>query len=185
MKKFTTVACLLCICLTYSVNAAPTVRKLSGINSVVGVGNAGMVKENIPLNVSRTATVRSVQNVNPVGQTSHPSTSVNTNRLSIGKQLHDAGVEAGIIKSINSTSSISNTNLSDSKVIQNLTDRISALESQIKNVSVRDTAPSSGKVVKSITVTDDNVIELNKVNVQIPVGDEDSNTAAAVWIEQD
>lgn len=205
MKVFNVSCVSLLIIVTASISgySAPSVRKLGGVTTYSGIKNASNSKQSVTL--SRGASVRSIKpvNVKPVKE-SQELNSARGSRLTVGKYLHKAGVDSGDIQPIsNTTTNIVNTNLSGNQTIQNLTQqidensstiqnlaqKIEILEEQIKNMqpklAVQDDDDSEGRVVRSVVLNENNVIELNKANVKIPVGEENSNTAAAIWVEQD
>lgn len=171
-----------CVAVVFDGYSAPTIKKLGVANNNVN----NVVK---PTAVNRAGSLHGVKNVTvkPV-QVIKTTGNAETARLSVGKYLHGAGVASGKIRPINNT----NTSIVDASVeekILNLTNKIEILEAKIENmqpkISVQDNDASDGRVVKSMTINDDNVIELNKTNVKIPVGDADADVAAAIWVEQD
>lgn len=165
--------------------AAPSVKKFGGVNisSVAGNTSSGIKSATI----NRIGSIRGVKAVNTKSaQIVKTTDKAGTVRLSVGKYLHNSGAANGIIKTVN-TNSPSNTGISADETIQNLIQRVNLLEAKIEamqpKITIQDEDVSDGKVVKGLVINDDNTVELNKVNVKIPVGNENSDTAVPIWIE--
>lgn len=173
-----------CMAVVFNGYAAPTVKKL-GIASI----NSNVNNNVKSVSINRTGSVHSVKNIGVVKpvQTVETVNKAKTARLSVGKYLHGAGVASGNIKPINTNTNVMNASV-DEKIL-NLTNKIEMLEAKIENmqpkISVQDNVMSDVQVVKGLNINDENVIELNKGNIRIPVGGEDSDVAASIWVEQD
>lgn len=187
MKTAFNIFCVFILGITTSLcaHAVPSVKKLGVAKPYTAVAD----KPESVISPARTGSLKVIKtsSVKPVKETKGKN-NLSASRLSVGKYLHNAGKDAGIIKPVNKSDNISNTSVIDNKKIEELTARIEYLEQQIENMqpklSVKDTDESDGKVVRSMVITDDNVVELQKANVKIPVGSEDSDNAATIWIEK-
>jgi len=127
---------VLALCLVFVPDsfAVPSVRKLGAANVYTGTANASLAKSGLTGKVSSTG--NRVSSVRALGlNTVKPATVANVqqkqgntdvSRLSVGKYLHSAGVNAGIIKPIGSTT-VNNTELDDLSI------RIDAVENNITN----------------------------------------------------
>ena len=106
--------------------AVPSVKRLGGANTYTGAGAAASAKSGtikssgLRSSSVRTNRVTGTKGTSSVKTTSNPSAVANTSRLSVGKYLHTAGTNAGIIKPV-SGSSITPSEISDLTVrIENL-----------------------------------------------------------------
>lgn len=173
-----------CMAIIFNGYAAPTVKKL-GIASI----NSNVNNNVKNVSINRTGSVHSVKNIGVVKpiQTAGTDNKAGITRLSVGKYLHGAGVASGNIKPVSTNTHIINASVDER--IANLTNKIEMLEAKIENmqpkISVQDNVVSDVQVVKGLNINDENVIELNKGNIRIPVGGEDSDVAASIWVEQD
>ena len=125
--RFSFVACALCLGFLADAVAVPSVKRLGGANTYTGAGNAASAKSGtikssgLRSSSVRTNRVTGAKGTSSVKTTSNPSAVANTTRLSVGKYLHTAGTNAGIIKPV-SGSSVTPSEVSD------LTLRIENLE---------------------------------------------------------
>ena len=195
-SKITLFICLFCAFAVSQAYSAPSVKKLGGVNSVAGIGGVASVKSDA-LNNVRSASVRAVKplnNVKPVITTKANNSggaavdNVNTARLSVGKYLHNAGTNAGLIKPV----TISNTAINNSgyeeygNQVTNLTNRIEILENNSNiNVVENDENADTTKMINGINVDDDGrTLRVSRSNVKIPVGSESASPTASIWVEE-
>ena len=179
--------------------AAPSVKILGG-NSLPGMGKVMTVKnDNVPnvgSNSVRASSVRAVKsaNIKPVSD-NKAAKDVNVSRLSVGQYLHNAGVNTGKIKPINTSgSSVSNTELNslDGKINQldvqvtELTNQVTELDSRVGvDVVEKDTNADTNKFINKIEVDEDGkTLKVSRSNVKIPVGSENGTPVASMWIEE-
>ena len=103
----------LCLGFLSDAVAAPSVKRLGGTNAYLGVNNAVSAKSGVSASKATDAVARTSSNrVNrltsvktvPAVKTISSSGVSDTSRLSVGKYLHNAGQNAGIINPIYSTS---------------------------------------------------------------------------------
>ena len=179
--------------------AAPSVKMLGG-NSLPGMGKVMTVKNDNMPNVGsssvRASSVRAVKsaNIKPVSD-NKVAKDVNAARLSVGKYLHNAGVNAGKIKPINTSgSSISNTEIDrlDEEIVQlnakitELTNQLTELNNRIGvDVAEKDTNADPEKFINKIEVDENGkTLRVSRSNVKIPVGSETNTPVASMWIEE-
>lgn len=127
--RFSLITCALCLGFLSDAVAAPSVKRLGGMNTYTGTSDAVSAKSgNITKtnSGSRSSSVRTNRLTNTKGTVSTKTTAsnakANTSRLSVGQYLHSAGVNAGKIKPVSSGSSVTPSEVSD------LTLRIENLE---------------------------------------------------------
>lgn len=129
---FSLIACALCVGFLSTAIAAPSVKRLGGMNAYAGTSGAvsaktGKIGTSVKTNSgSRLSSVRTNRLTNKTSsvKSATSETAANTARLSVGQYLHNAGVVSGKIKPISgsSGSSITPSEISD------LTLRIENLE---------------------------------------------------------
>lgn len=194
---------LICMCLVVPVLqgwAAPSVKMLGG-NSLPGMGKVVPVKsdnvQNAGLDNGRVSSVRAVRPVSAKPVSVNKSVKdVNVSRLSVGQYLHNAGVNVGKIKPINTSgSSISNTEINrlDEEIVQlnakvtELTNQLTELNNRIGvDVAEKDTNADPEKFINKIEVDEDGkTLKVSRSNVKIPVGSENGTPVASMWIEEE
>ena len=195
--KIASFVCLLCAFVVSRAYSAPSVKKLGGVGVVAGINGvssvkADTVKTSSPV-VGRVGSLRSVKTVNvPTSvqaKTVTGTNNANTARLSIGKHLHTAGTNAGLIKPVatSNNTTINNTEFEEfGNQITNLTNRIENLENGSNiNVVENDEHVDANKMVNGIDVdTDGKTLRVSRSNVKIPVGSESANPTASIWVEE-
>lgn len=86
--------------------AAPSVKRLGGGSIYTGTSSATAAKTAAKANstrtAGRTASIRTIGMGGKINSTAGATNNANTARLSVGKYLHTAGVNAGIIKPVSS-----------------------------------------------------------------------------------
>lgn len=193
---------LICMCLVVPVLqgwAAPSVKMLGG-NSLLGSGKVTATKTNNVQNAGLdNGRVSSVRTVRPVSVKSVPDNKsvkdANVARLSVGQYLHNAGVNAGKIKQINTSgSSISNTEIDrlDEEIVQlnakvtELTNQLTELNNRIGvDVAEKDTNADPEKFINKIEVDENGkTLRVSRSNVKLPVGSETNTPVASMWIEE-
>lgn len=193
---------LICMCLVVPVLqgwAAPSVKMLGG-NSLLGSGKVMATKannvQNAGLDNGRASSVRAIRPISAKTVSANKfSKDVNVSRLSVGQYLHNAGVNAGKIKQINTSgSSISNTEINrlDEEIIQlnakvtELTNQLTELNNRIGvDVAEKDTNADPEKFINKIEVDENGkTLRVSRSNVKIPVGSETNTPVASMWIEE-
>ncbi len=195
-SKITLFICLLSVLAVSQAYSAPSVKKLGGVGVVAGINSVPSVKADTtkigsPV-VGRAGAIRSVKTINtPVAVSTKTVANTNnasTARLSVGKYLHNAGTNAGLIKPV----STSNTTISNAEFeefgnqVVNLTNRVETLENNAKiNVTENDANVDANKMVSGIDVdADGKTLRVSRSNVKIPVGSETANPTASIWVEE-
>ena len=194
-SKITLFICLFCAFAVSQAYSAPSVKKLGGMNSVAGIGGVASVKSDA-LNNVRSASVRAVKplnNAKPVITTKANNSggavdNVNTARLSVGKYLHNAGTNAGLIKPVTTSNTVINNSGYEEygNQVTNLTNRIEILENNSNiNVVENDENADTTKMINGINVDDDGrTLRVSRSNVKIPVGSESASPTASIWVEE-
>lgn len=194
-SKITLFVCLFCAFAVSQAYSAPSVKKLGGMNSVAGIGGVASVKSDA-LNNVRSASVRAVKplnNAKPVITTKANNSgsaidNVNTARLSVGKYLHNAGTNAGLIKPVTTSNTVINNSGYEEygNQVTNLTNRIEILENNSNiNVVENDENADTTKMINGINVADDGrTLRVSRSNVKIPVGSESASPTASIWVEE-
>lgn len=133
-SRFLFVVCVLCLNCGLQAFAAPSVKKLGGANTYKGTVSAASAKTGkISKTVGRPASAKTM-NAKPTSIVKHATAignSPNTSRLSVGKYLHNAGVNAGIIKKWD-------TNVQTATATSDLSIRMDDLENQINDKADKD-----------------------------------------------
>ena len=174
-SKITLFICLFCAFAVSQAYSAPSVKKLGGMNSVAGIGGVASVKSDA-LNNVRSASVRAVKplnNAKPVITTKANNSgsaidNVNTARLSVGKYLHNAGQNAGIIKPVSG----STVNPAAAETVEELTGRVEVLEGKI------ETKAESGDYYTKQEIDDKNYVTKSELEEADYVTTTDLNTVS-------
>lgn len=193
-----------CLCLVMPVLqgwAAPSVKMLGG-NPLVGNGKVTATKtnnvQNAGLDNVRVSSARTVRPVSVKSVSNNKSVSVKDTsvaRLSVGQYLHNAGVNTGKIKPINTSGSfISNTEIDrlDEEIVQlnakvtELTNQLTELNNRMGvEVAEKDTNADPEKFINKIEVDENGkTLKVSRSNVKIPVGSETNTPVASMWIEE-
>ena len=95
----------LCLVLLSDAGAVPSVKRLGGANAYIGTSGAVSAKsgnyDKKTNNDARSASIRTNRISGRTGTTTNrPATKANTARLSVGKYLHQSGIDKNIIKKI-------------------------------------------------------------------------------------
>ena len=200
--KFISSVCILGALMVMPAWSAPSVKKLGGINAYAGTAGATSVKTGATKTDSniaaRAGSVRSVKTLSakPTTMVNKTVDSANTARLSVGKYLHTAGTNAGIIKPV------SNSSVTPSE-ITNLEEQITSLQDQVNNnyytkedienknyvtevnVVENDEPADTNKMINGIDVqADGKTLKVRRSNIKIPVGSENGSPTASIWIEE-
>ncbi len=195
-SKIALFVCVLDVLAVSQAYSAPSVKKLGGVGVVAGINSVPSAKTDTtkissPV-VGRAGTIRSVKTVNtPVAvstKTVASTNSASTARLSVGKYLHNAGTNAGLIKPVaTSNTTINNAEFEEvENQVTNLTNRIEILENGSNiNVVENDEHVDANKMVSGIDVdTDGKTLRVSRSNVKIPVGSENASPTASIWVDE-
>lgn len=106
---FSLIACALCAGVLSDAFAAPSVKRLGGMNTYTGTSGAVSAKANANSTTNSGSRLSSVRTNRSTNKTTSikPTTSgtaANASRLSVGQYLHNAGVVSGKIKPISGSS---------------------------------------------------------------------------------
>lgn len=180
--------------------AAPSVKMLGGGNTLPGVSKTTVVRSNSAQNPSsNNVRVSSVRTVKPIAtksvQNDKAVSGANVSRLSVGQYLHNAGVNTGKIKPINTSgSSISNTEIDrlDEEIVQlnakvtELTNQLTELNNRMGvEVAEKESNADPEKFINKIEVDENGkTLKVSRSNVKIPVGSETNTPVASMWIEE-
>jgi len=174
-------------------HSAPSIKHF-GIQKVQ---HGDVVSASIKNNNGKVARIGSLRSNNSVSTkpatiTANSGNTSNRNaaRLSVGKYLHNSGVDTGIIKKISSP----NTNISSTEFtalgdqVSLLDVRITALEDILAamklNVIEADENADEDKMISNLDIDEDGkTLKVTRANIKIPVGSEDGHPAATIWIE--
>lgn len=167
----------LCLGFLSDAVAAPSVKRLGGTNAYLGVNNAVSAKSGVSASkatdaVARTSSNRSnrltsVKTV-PVVKTISSSGVSDTSRLSVGKYLHNAGQNAGIIKPVSG----STVNPAAAETVEELTGRVEVLEGKI------ETKAESGDYYTKQEIDDKNYVTKSELEEADYVNATDLNTVS-------
>lgn len=126
--RFSFVISVLCVCICSYAFAAPSVKRLGGANTYKGTVSAASAKSGmVARTAGRSASARTLsQKKAATVKSVSTGGASNAARLSVGKYLHNAGVNAGLI---NKTTTIAPSTASVNELIL----RMDGLESQIND----------------------------------------------------
>lgn len=150
---------MLCLGFLSDAVAAPSVKRLGGTNAYVGTSGAVSAKSGASAKAvvtgarapsNRSSRLTSVKTV-PAVKTVSSSAVSDTSRLSVGKYLHNAGQNAGIIKPISGSA------VSPAEV-ESLTGRVTDLESKIETL---DNYYTKEEIEARNYVTQEELVESN------------------------
>lgn len=196
-------ALLVCGSLVLSLSsalAAPSVKMLGGGNSLPGIAKNTVVRNSSnQTSASSGVRVSSVRAAKPISakiaQDNKTVSDVNVARLSVGKYLHNAGVNSGKIKPINTSgSSVSNTDIDElNEQINQLNTQVTELSNQLTelnnriglDVAEKDAGADTNNFINHIEVGEDGkTLKVGRSNVKIPVGSENGTPVASLWVEE-
>ena len=150
----------LCLCLVMSnAVAAPTIKRLGAANAYSGTTNVVPSKATTSQNLSRASSVRSNKTIGKAATVTknvseNKNDAVTTQRLTVGKYLHNKGVNSGVIKQTGSSPE------TQSDDLVNLTDRVVQLENKIDEKQQELTAGDGIVIENDVISVDSSLTEL-------------------------